>query len=381
MGIVDAVVAPDADSTVPGHSRRQRVFVGARHSFDVREIFAVARHDLFGTKDVQDAITASYVWLADQLGHIALGAFPALILCWLWRMVWPSHPIVVDIGMPLLAAAVFAYWVVKEVQDFQDSKHKATFIFPFDAADLWWNVATALIFFATGILSALAANYGFLPFIACFVVLIGFDLFVAFWWLKRKVAFQQAGLPYLYRLANFHADIDQAGRDAVLAVSADPNRQGGRHLLVTGPIGAGKTSLAVGIGTEFAFKLGIGRYLTLSKLLQLADEKPTQSVLEYDDGRVLWPWREVDLLVVDDVDFGLASLSLVGPVAVADALRTLQSEKSVPPLAWLKDRRSVWVVGAGGDLEAWRQALAELIGLGDKEEIKLVALAIAPTSP
>ena len=33
-----------------------------------------------------------------------------------------------------------------------------------------------------------------------------------------------------------------------------------RHLLITGPLRSGKTSLAVGIGTEFAFALGIGRY-------------------------------------------------------------------------------------------------------------------------
>jgi hypothetical protein len=29
------------------------------------------------------------------------------------------------------------------------------------------------------------------------------SLAIGVWWLRRKIAFQQAGLPYLYRLANF----------------------------------------------------------------------------------------------------------------------------------------------------------------------------------
>ena len=39
-----------------------------RHSplLDRGTIWRVAKHDLFGTKDVQDSPTLSYVWLADQ---------------------------------------------------------------------------------------------------------------------------------------------------------------------------------------------------------------------------------------------------------------------------------------------------------------------------
>jgi hypothetical protein len=58
----------------------------------VRRVFTQVAHDLYGTKDVQDAITASYVWLADQLGHITLGLVPTLLLCWVVIAFDPQTP-------------------------------------------------------------------------------------------------------------------------------------------------------------------------------------------------------------------------------------------------------------------------------------------------
>ena len=49
----------------------------------IRRVLTQVCHDLYGTKDVQYAITASYVWMADQIGHITLGLVPTLLLCWI----------------------------------------------------------------------------------------------------------------------------------------------------------------------------------------------------------------------------------------------------------------------------------------------------------
>ncbi len=51
--------------------------------FGWRRVLTQACHDLYGTKDVQNAITASYVWMADRIGHLRLGPAPTLLLCWI----------------------------------------------------------------------------------------------------------------------------------------------------------------------------------------------------------------------------------------------------------------------------------------------------------
>jgi hypothetical protein len=236
---------------------------------------------------------------------------------------------------------------------------------------------------------------------------------MSYWWLSRKITFQQAALPYLYRLANFPNNIpDELGSNALgtpeekqtilsnhvreLLGPAMPmakaeatafindkllaptlpeswlgysllragfsrdcvKRLGFRfpkcepaHLILAGMPNAGKSSLAVGIGTEFVFKLGLARYVTLATLLDVAlerdaaekakafavkkamegktgiidyEESPAaelqaqeadamtkgkpeppraiRAVEEFNDGRVIWKWSEVQMLIVDDVD-------------------------------------------------------------------------------
>jgi hypothetical protein len=91
--------------------------------------------------------------------------------------------------------------------------------------------------------------------------------------------------------------------------SADVQDHWTGHLVLSGAPYAGKSSLAVAIATEFAFELGICRYLSLVKLLQFGvtstGPQPRRMLREYeefDDGRVLWRWDQVDLLIVDDVE-------------------------------------------------------------------------------
>jgi hypothetical protein len=370
----------------------------------LRRVLTQALHDLYGTKDVQDAITASYVWMADQIGHITLGLVPTLLVCWLFASFHLPKALEILLFM-VSAGLIFSYWVYKEKTDYDDTKQRAQGIFPFDSADIVWNIKTALLYFGIGGLFGLTAFVSpWLTLLALAAVLYP-ALRVAFWWLRRKVAFQQAGLPYLYRLANFAGICDPTliGPISTLANLKDrkvvfldvllgrdpvPDKLPGiRHMLVTGALGAGKTSLAVGIGTEFAFALGIGRYLTAAKLVQLATDAPGPAhELETGDGRLLWPWRETDLLIVDDVDAGATPppgstkppAHLVEP---ADMEAALDTAGGPPPLAFLAQKRTVWVLGDASDVAGWKAAIARLMDIKEDEIVDVALQGVGSAAP
>ena len=129
--------------------------------------------------------------------------------------------------------------------------------------------------------------------------------------------------------------------------------------------------VAGSIGTEFAIRMGIGRYTTLAKLLQTVLKDQQWDKPEFDDGRILWPWQTSDLLVVDDVD--VLSDHIPGtPMDVETKHRIAQShvdtlKAQIPAVLQtaLKYRRTVWVVGEidDGELTRWRNPIANVISV------------------
>ncbi|HEY7990443.1 MAG TPA: hypothetical protein VID77_03550 [Stellaceae bacterium] len=368
-------------------------FAGNSAPFGASRVLTQVAHDLFGTKDVQDAITATYVWMADQIGHLTLGFVPTVLLCWIASLIWADWAFANSewrfLVYLVLAGAVFGYWVSKELTDLADSEARATDIFPLDSGDILWNVKTALLYFAVGGVLGLAAFVHWYLVPVALAIAIWPALAVAFWWLRRKLAFQQAGLPYLFRLANFASKLDgdllttiedmvnlkkdQKTNFWAVLIGNDPvphHEPKIRHLLISGPLDAGKTSLCVGMGTEFAFSLGRGRYLSATKLAQLlvGGEGTTDGDLTEEDGLVLWNWKTCDLLIVDDVDAGArppgdktdrSATHLIEPDVFAGAM--IQAGGPTP-LAEFASRRTVWVLG-DGDATSWRNTIAALMGI------------------
>ncbi len=99
------------------------------------------------------------------------------------------------------------------------------------------------------------------------------------------------------------------------------------------------------------------------------DGRPTANDVEFDDGLYLWQPSAGEMVVVDDVDIGVSvagkdlgrrATHLISPEQLRNALTTGGQER---PLAWLGERRSVWVVGGIGEQDAWRETIAGLLGL------------------
>ena len=194
-------------------------------------------------------------------------------------------------------------------------------------------------------------------------------LAVAVWWLRRAIAFQQAGGPYLFRLATFKTPFagtparQQAQADMVTSIAALANRTVSlwdvclgtaraptipepscRHLLVTGPLHSGKTSLVAGIVTEFAFAHGAARYLEPVDLLESLATAPDDTVsMEFVDGRWLWKVDDSELIVVDDLDAAVPAPGgagqLIQPLAFASAFRPWAGHRRRCP-GWRRSARS-----------------------------------------
>lgn len=343
----------------------------------VKEVWEQLLSDLFG-KDVQDTATFSYEWVADQTGHFALGFELTYLLYWIaWLLGYKQGEVGLGLGV-----AVTLVFVVKEARDYFSQKAKADAahsVFIFNGKEILRNCATAVFYIGVGALVAGTAIYNPLYGIISVFVAAPFVIWVGYKWLKVKVTFQQAGVPYLYRLANFPSPIDKETGEFIVAMSkpaadGDPPRTD-HHLVLAGPLDSGKSSLAIGLGSEFGIRLGIGRYTTWAKLLQSVlrkDGKWTEP--GFDEGRILWPWQTSDLLIVDDVDVlsdhdpGTATDVTRARTIVASRAQVLKQE--VPPelLDALKYRRTVWVVGDvdDGELKRWRAIIADVIGIPDE---------------
>jgi hypothetical protein len=339
---------------------------------DLKYVAEQAYRDWFG-KDVQETPTVSYVWTADQFGHFGLGFQITYALSWIAAILGYTGKWVF-VG---LAAANVTVWIIKEWFDYLRELRKskeAKSVFKFNGREILWNVFTALFYIAFGAIVAGAAAIEPIYGLTSLLIITPFAIALAFWWLRRKITFQQAGLPYLYRLATFPNEVDRTTAEFLVEMSK-PTDSGtgparGMHFIVAGDLDSGKSSLAVGVGTEFAFRMGVGRYTTLVKLLESAmrfrgDGLPEH---EFDDGRILWPWQTADLLIIDDVELNLSLLGLPPGKESTEALAvrlkdTLQSTINPALLQSMSGRRTVWVLGEihGASLSRWRDVIAEII--------------------
>jgi hypothetical protein len=173
-----------------------------RHSFSAGELFRQMRDDLIA-KEVQTGYTMTYVWMANQLGHVALGFAGVAIPIWAWSLFSPRPPLVL---ITLVAITVI---VLKEVRDFNldlARTKKADGWFSPARGDLALDAGTASLFMVLGVACGVAAHLGWhypiLPLGAA-IATCAVGLFAGGYWLPRKKCFQMAALPFVYRLSDF----------------------------------------------------------------------------------------------------------------------------------------------------------------------------------
>jgi hypothetical protein len=368
---MDTAASPAAN----GQIHTVTVPAGKQVRFSIGQLVAQAKADLWA-KEVQTGYTVTYAWMANQLGHFALGFIPVYFLIWLALASTLVDWIKSQFGEDSLLWAQFiipvlwlAWFVYKELGDIKDAikDAKAANVFPMDISDVRRDAATAVYFFAAGIAVAsadLAAGWHeenhhwyWLP-VGIFLLQFLIGLVPAYYWLSRKKCFQQADLPYIFRLANFPPKIEEpVAQQAVPAILGFASLNGPwRHLIICGPLESGKTTLASAIGTEHTFRKGKVRYLAALDFLQFAD---LESDPASSPGRPLWPWKESNILILDDLDPGLKDGDVVRKEEIVSHLLKLKS------LDGLRALRTVWLVS--DDTRFWQEKLARVLNARNDE--------------
>jgi hypothetical protein len=309
-------------------------------------------------KEVQDAITYSYVWLADQTGHIFQGFVAnfvsGLVVCHLipWIFGLTGMPAwVCAWGAPIVAALMVGGW---ELRAYLIAVRTATGQFPLDRKLLRDNAAIATFYMALGV--AIAAVTGavsvWMQVVAAVVALI-LGLALAPPWVRQKMIWQKGSLPYLFRLADLQRTLGmQKALDLQKLIDGDapPNCPVPRQIVIGGPIGSGRTDIATGIGTEFAFKNATVRYLSLGALLEFAAQVPLGDD-SGPDNLDYWPWYHAQVLIIDDIGPVIAASDASGD-ADTNRFEQLLQFNLQPVLDLLAQRHTVWVFG---DLQGKKQ--------------------------
>ena len=262
--------------------------------------------------------------------------------------------------MLIVPALEVGLWALLEYNDYTAAKQDAKGnCFVFDGRDVAYDALTALWFIAAGMVVAYLSFVAWTLALAAFVVGAIFSLIPAGYWLSRKLCFQQAALPYLYRLADFgstFAPRPEQGVETVTDYLTQPRPR--RHLLIFGATGAGRTSLAVAIATEHAFFVRSGRYMSWAKFVETAPINPEDAV---QDGIWVWPWRGSDIVVLDDAVKVIDGRARTSPDDIVDDLRKLPAEV----VSSLAARQTIWVLGP--DQAGWITGLSAALGVAPDE--------------
>lgn len=339
-----------------------------------KRILKQLKDDLIG-KDSHRGVTLTYAWLANQFGHISLGFIPAFLLFYLF-----------SVDEFKAAMYVSLFWLAFETYNFlgpllskRESTSDVVFI-PKKASykfkPKWINVAfdtfTDVCFFAFGAflftLTITKGNHNLNLYI-----LIGLSLYLAIatrYWFVTKMYQFYARFPFQFRLSQWDFSIEANNKSKVDAFLKS-KKSDGNHLLISGALSTGKTSLGIGILNELSIKHNTCLYVSAMKMCNYFF-KDEGDILETHE---IWDWQTVQFLMIDDVNPSEPIQNeLINPDVLLSFIDTLTpiNEKN---RTLLKNKNIIWVMGSklsANEQQAWLK-LFQKIGI-QKNKLAIVNL-------
>eukprot|EP01133_Synstelium_polycarpum_P017858 gene17858-21291_t len=271
---------------------------------NAKTVIGQLKKDLIG-KDSYRGVTLTYTWLANQFGHFSLGFIPTILIYALIK----DRP---ALHYPELWASlgVWSAWILFELYNFlgplllkTSTRREALKNTDYTFSPAWANVAfdtiTDLAYFGMGAIAAsLVCSYHSQMLLALISLLIVIA-YPAYYWYTTKMYIQNAEYPFQLRLSQWSQKIKDEHKKAVLDYL--DHKGEGKHMLIFGSRGSGKTTLSVGIATEASIKNGYCSYITAVKLLSMFFERTDNPA---ESPNKLWTWRNCGLLVIDDINPG-----------------------------------------------------------------------------
>ena len=328
-----------------------------------KRILQQLKSDLIG-KDSHRGVTLTYSWLANQFGHISLGFIPAFLVYYL-------------LNLEALKASLYVsvFWVLFELYNFLGpllSKRvsnsdvlfvpkKSKYIFN----PKWLNVAfdtfTDVCFFLLGcfLFAFCIHKFNVNAVIIVLVVLVIYLVFATRYWYITKMYQFYARFPFQFRLSQWLFGID--AEDKLKVENFLGLKNSGNHLLIFGSLGAGKTSLGVGILNELSIKNNTCLYVNAIKMFNYFF-KDEDDVLESHE---IWNWETVDFLMIDDINPSEPIQDeLISPTKLLSFIDTLKLENKKNRKI-LKNKNIIWILGSNQSLDGkktnkWKEMLQHI---------------------